>query len=45
LILCRFNGTGGNKTCDAQVGEVKGVFTTITVGLMGWVSDSPIGNK
>lgn len=37
LISCRL----ANKSCDAQVGEVKGVFTTVTVGLMGWVSDGP----
>ena len=37
LVSCRL----ANKSCDAQVGEVKGVFTTVTVGLMGWVSDGP----
>lgn len=39
LVSCRL----ANKSCDAQVGEVKGVFTTVTVGLMGWVSDGPTG--
>ena len=39
LIVCRLKGVG---TCESQVNEVKGVFTTVTVGLMGWVSDSPM---
>ena len=41
LALCRWRG----GSCDGQMGEVKGVFTTVTVGLMGWVSDSPMAAK
>ncbi len=28
--------------CRAQIDEVKGAVTTVTVGLMGWLSDSPM---
>jgi len=48
-----YNGVGRNKPqlnnaglnsgdiCGDRVREVGGVFTTVTVGLMGWLSDSP----
>ena len=37
----QLNNAGRNDVCDAQVREVGGVFTTVTVGLMGWLSDGP----
>lgn len=40
--LCRLNKGWGMMDCEAQRTEIRNVFTTITVGLIGWICDSPV---
>lgn len=41
LIACRTQQGWAKNACESQTSELKGVFSTITVGLMGWLSDKP----
>ncbi len=43
LVACRTKVGWADQGCQAQVEELKSVFSTITVGLMGWLSDKPGG--
>lgn len=40
--LCRLNKGWGAAECEPQRTEIRSVFTTITVGLIGWICDSPV---